>query len=363
MPELRRLADVDVHCIGDPAKHDPGGVNCHEFPGQLCDANMALRALGANLSMVARFGGVDLLHSHTWYTNMAGHLGKIMYGVPHVITAHSLEVRRPWKAEQLDSGYRLTSWVEQTAYEHVDAVIAVSEWMRSDVLECNPFLDPARVHAIRNGIDPDAFFPTGDRSFLTAAGIDPLRPIVLFVGRITRQKGVGHLLAAAHHIDRSAQLVLCVAAADTPEIAAETSAAAAQLAKARGGVFWLTNVRTPELLRQLFSAATVFVCPSVYEPMGIVNLEAMACETAVVAARVGGIPEVVVDGETGVLVPFDAARPDNFRAGLATGVNELLADPARAAEMGRAGRKRVIAEFSWAAVAERTADVYRSVLT
>jgi starch synthase len=359
VPALRAFVDVDVHCFGD-ARSDPG-TYAHRPPSALADANPALQTLGVDLSMVAALSGVDLVHSHTWYANMAGHLAKVLYGVPHVITAHSLEPRRPWKAEQLGGGYRLSSWVERTAYEAADAVIAVSAGMRTDVLDCYPALDPARVHVVHNGIDAGFYHPDPARDAVRAAGVDPDRPSVVFVGRITRQKGLAHLVAAAHRIDKDAQIVLCAGAPDTPEIAAETEAAVAELAASRSGVVWVRRMLPTTEVRQLLSAATVFVCPSVYEPLGIVNLEAMACGTAVVASDVGGIPEVVADGETGLLVHFDEHAVDEFRTGLADAVNALLTDPDRAAAMGAAGRARAEREFSWEQAAARTVEVYASL--
>jgi starch synthase len=358
VPALRRLVDVDVHSFGGQR----AGSQAHPVAPDLRGANAALQTLSVDLSMVAAADGVQLVHSHTWYANMAGHLAKMLHNVPHVVTAHSLEPRRPWKAEQLGGGYRISSWVERTSYEHADAVIAVSEGMRADVLDCYPTLDPARVHVVRNGIDANAYHPVADRDGLVELGLDPQRPIVAFVGRITRQKGVGHLIAAAHAIDHDAQLALCAGAPDTPQIAQEVAAAVAELAAARPGVYWIRRILTPALLRQLLSAATVFVCPSVYEPLGIVNLEAMACGTAVVASDVGGIPEVVVDGVTGLLVPFHEHEVPAFRQGLADRVNELLADPERARTMGEAGRRRAIEEFTWSSIAEQTVQVYRSLL-
>ncbi|QFZ16774.1 glycogen synthase [Saccharothrix syringae] len=358
VPRLRELVDVDVHAFGGPRAdaraHDPA-------PG-LEGANAALATLSVDLGMAAALGDVQVAHSHTWYANMAGHLAKLLHGIPHVVTAHSLEPRRPWKAEQLGGGYRVSSWVERTAYEAADAVIAVSEGMRADVLDCYPALDPARVHVVRNGIDAEAYRPVPGTDALERHGIDPGRPIVTFVGRITRQKGLGHLVAAAHRISADAQVVLCAGAPDTPEIAEETREAVAALAAARPGVFWIREMLPAEEVRQVLSRSTVFVCPSVYEPLGIVNLEAMACGTAVVASDVGGIPEVVVHGETGLLVHYDEADADAFRAGLADAVNEVLGDPARAAAFGAAGRERAVRDFSWAAVAERTVEVYRAAL-
>ncbi|OLT09901.1 glycosyl transferase family 1 [Pseudonocardia sp. CNS-139] len=360
VPALRALVDVDVHCFGEP-RAGRADTYAHGVPADLADANPALQTLGVDLSMVAALSGVDLAHSHTWYANMAGHVAKVLHGLPHVVTAHSLEPRRPWKAEQLGGGYRLSSWVERTAYEAADAVVAVSAGMRRDVLECYPAIDPARVHVVHNGIDTAFYRPGPDPGAVRALGVDPDRPSVVFVGRITRQKGLAHLLAAAHDVDRDAQVVLCAGAPDTPEIAEETEKAVTELAAARAGVVWVRRMLAPEDVRSLLAAATVFVCPSVYEPLGIVNLEAMACGTAVVASDVGGIPEVVADGRTGLLVHFDEHGVDAFRAGLADAVNRLLRDPATAAAMGAAGRERAEREFGWAQAAERTVQIYRAI--
>ncbi|MBB4968338.1 glycogen synthase [Saccharothrix violaceirubra] len=354
VPRLRELVDVDVHAFGTPRADARGYHPAHGLE----NANAALATLSVDLEMAAALADVRLVHSHTWYANMAGHLAKLLHGVPHVVTAHSLEPRRPWKAEQLGGGYRVSSWVERTAYEAADAVIAVSEGMRTDVLDCYPALDPARVHVVRNGIDPDAYRPVDETDALVARGIDPTRPIVAFVGRITRQKGVGHLVAAAHRFSADAQLVLCAGAPDTPELAEETRAAVAELSAVRPGVFWIRQMLQPAEVRQIMSHATVFVCPSVYEPLGIVNLEAMACGTAVVASDVGGIPEVVEHGVTGLLVHYDERDVEAFRQGLADAVDAVLASPSRAREFGAAGRERAVREFSWTTVAERTVEVY-----
>jgi starch synthase len=362
-PALAELVDVEVHCFGEPrpAARGVAAVHAYQVPADLDEANPALQTLGVDLSMVAGLEHVDLAHSHTWYANMAGHLAKVLHGVPHVVTAHSLEPRRPWKAEQLGGGYRLSSWVERVAYESADAVIAVSEGMRRDVLDCYPALDAARVHVVHNGIDTGFYRPDPQRAALHANGIDPDRPSVVFVGRITRQKGVGHLIAAAHRIDPAAQIVLCAGAPDTREIAEETEKAVAELSASRQGVVWVRGMLPTTDVRQILSAATVFVCPSVYEPLGIVNLEAMGCATAVVASDVGGIPEVVAHGETGLLVHFDEHHVEEFRTGLADAVNELLADPARAAAMGVTGRERAERDFAWSAAAARTVEIYRSL--
>ena len=356
--ELRSLIDVDVHAFGA----DRTGATGHRPPTGAEQWNAALSTLAVDLSMTADLGGVELAHSHTWYANMAGHWAKLLYDIPHVVTAHSLEPRRPWKAEQLAGGYRLSSWAERTAYEAADAVVAVSDGMRGDILDCYPSLEPAKVHVIRNGIDTQIYAPVAERDVLTSRGVDLDAPIVAFVGRITRQKGVGHLIAAAHHFAPGVQLVLCAGAPDTPEIAAETAAAITALQAARPGVFWLDGMLQLEEVKQVLTAATVFCCPSVYEPLGIVNLEAMACETAVVASDVGGIPEVVADGVTGSLVHYDGAEPATFERAIADAVNRVIADPARAAAWGVAGRERAVREFSWGAVAETTVALYRSVL-
>jgi alpha-maltose-1-phosphate synthase len=358
--QLRQLCEVDVHCMGAP-RH---GAFVHQPDPALKGANPALSTLSADLSMANAAGNATVVHSHTWYTGLAGHLAALLYGIPHVLTAHSLEPLRQWKAEQLGGGYRISSWVERTAIEAADAVIAVSNGMRDDVLQSYPALDPNRVHVVRNGIDTNVWYPvepTPGESVLAELGVDAERPIVAFVGRITRQKGVAHLLAAAHRFAPDVQLVLCAGAPDTPEIAAEIASAVQKLSVARPGVFWVREMLPIGEIREILSAATVFVCPSVYEPLGIVNLEAMACATAVVASDVGGIPEVVADGETGLLVHYDPADPASFEDGLADAVNDLVADPEKAERFGRAGRQRCIDEFSWAHIAEQTLEIYRKV--
>jgi len=306
--------------------------------------------------MAAGAKGRQLVHSHTWYANLGGDLAKRMWGVPHVVTTHSLEPLRPWKAEQLGGGYALSSWCERTAVTNADAVIAVSEQMRKDVLDCYPEVVAERVHVIHNGIDPDEYRPVRDGAFLRRHGVDPDRPYALFVGRITRQKGVGQLLHAALSIDRAYQLVMCAGAPDTPEIAREVDDLRRRVEAERGRLVWISEMVPRAELIKLYSGAAVFICPSVYEPFGLVNLEAMACETAVVATHVGGIPEIVVEGETGFLVgPTDAAE-------LAERVNSLLRDPELAARMGRAGRRRVLDRFSWTVIAERTVALYQSLI-
>jgi starch synthase len=356
--ELRRLVDVDLHCFGA----DRPGATGHEPDPRLSGANAALRTLSVDLAMVAALAEAEIVHSHTWYANLAGHLAKLMYGVPHIVTAHSLEPRRPWKAEQLGGGYAVSSWVEQVAYTDADAVIAVSEGMRDDVLACYPQLDRDRVHVVRNGVDTELYRPDPGTDVPRRLGVDTSRPYVLFVGRITRQKGVGHLIAAAAEFAPGAQVVLCAGAPDTAELGEDTAAAVHRLQAERGDVVWVRAMLPRSDLVQLLTHATVFVCPSVYEPLGIVNLEAMACGTAVVASAVGGIPEVVDDGETGLLVPYDETRPRHFEHGIAARVNELLADPAGAARMGRTGRQRVVEEFGWDNAARATVSVYRGAL-
>jgi alpha-maltose-1-phosphate synthase len=357
---LRRLCAVDVHCMGAPR---PNAFAQQPDP-RLKGSNAALSTLSSDLVMANAAAAATVVHSHTWYTGLAGHLAALLYDIPHVLTAHSLEPLRPWKAEQLGGGYRVSTWVERTSVLAADAVIAVSNAMREDVLRVYPALDPSLVHVIRNGVDTDVWYPAGPArtgSVLAELGVDTSRPMVAFVGRITRQKGVAHLVAAAHQFSPDVQLVLCAGAPDTPEIADEMRSAVAELARDRDGVFWIREMLPIAELREILSAAMVFVCSSVYEPLGIVNLEAMACATAVVASDVGGIPEVVSDGITGLLVHYDADDPAGYRANLAKAVNALVADPARAERYGRAGRQRCMEEFSWGQVAEQTLDIYRKV--
>ncbi|MFD1934369.1 MULTISPECIES: glycogen synthase [Nonomuraea] len=361
--ELRRLADVRVRCFG-AARSEPG-VSAYRVPGGLETANAALQVLGVDLEMAAACEGADLVHSHTWYANFAGHVAKMLYDTPHVVTTHSLEPLRPWKAEQLGGGYTLSSWAERTALASADAIVAVSEGMRRDVLAAYPEIPPGRVSVIHNGIDTVEYAPERGLEVLKKHGIDPGRPYVVFVGRITRQKGLVHLLRAARDLEPGAQLVLCAGAPDTPEIAAEVSGLVEGLG--RDGVFWISEMLPKPEVIQLLTHATVFVCPSVYEPMGIVNLEAMACETAVVATATGGIPEVVADGSTGLLVPIEQGPdgtpydPEKFAADLAERVNALLGDPNRAKALGQAGRARAIEHFSWERIAERTMELYRTL--
>ncbi len=349
---------VDVHCFGEPRDD----ATAYAVPEGLRGANGALQALGVDVEIAAALGGADLVHSHTWYANTAGHLAALVHGTPHVVTAHSLEPRRPWKADQLAGGYRLSSWAERTAYLAAQGVIAVSSGMRDDVLAVYPDLDPARVHVVRNGVDAEAYRPVDSPAVVRSMGVDPDRPYALFVGRITRQKGLAHLLRAAEDLPADVGLVLCAGSPDTPAERAQVADAVAALQAHRPGVVWIEAMVPREQLVPLISGATVFVVPSVYEPLGIVNLEAAACGTAVVASDVGGIPEVVDDGRTGLLVPYDADDPAAFEAGLAARMTELLRDPERAARMGRAGRERVLAEFGWPAIARQTVDVYSAVL-
>jgi starch synthase len=374
--ELARLVDVTVHAWG--ADRPPAGAGAPAVEsyrawdalGGEAPELAALRAMSIDLAMAAGTAGTDVVHSHTWYANLAGHLAKLVRDVPHVATVHSLEPLRPWKAEQLGGGYALSSWCERTALEAADAVIAVSEGMRRDVLACYPAIDPDHVQVVYNGVDADEYRPDPGTDALERHGVDPDRPSVVFVGRITRQKGVVHLLRAALRIDPEAQLVLAAGAPDTPEIAAEVTHRMEQVRAERGNVIWLREMLPKSEVIQLLSHATIFVCPSIYEPLGIVNLEAMACEAAVVASAVGGIVEVVADSETGILVPFEAVDdgtqepvdPERFADDFAAAVNGLLADPARAEEMGRAGRRRVVERFSWPAIAAETVAVYERLI-
>ena len=350
--------EIAEHCFGETRPD----ATAHAVPAGLREANGALQAVGVDVEIAAALGGADLVHSHTWYANGAGMLAALVHGIPHVVTAHSLEPRRPWKADQLGGGYRLSSWVERSAYLAADAVISVSHGMRTDVLDAYPDLDPARVHVVGNGVDADAYRPVHDPDVVRGLDVDPDRPYALFVGRITRQKGVMHLLAAAEQLPPEFGLVLCAGAPDTPGERQQVADAVAELQARRGGVVWIEAMLPRDRLVPLITGATVFVVPSVYEPLGIVNLEAAACGTAVVASDVGGIPEVVDDGRTGLLVHYDPEDVGSFERGLAARMAELLADPDRAAAMGAAGRERVLAEFGWPAIAEQTVEVYSAVL-
>jgi starch synthase len=350
--ELASLVDLTVHCQGadrpDAVAHRPWDL--------LADANQALQVVSTDLSMAAAVGpgmnSAQLVHSHTWYANLAGHLASMLYGIPHVMTMHSLEALRPWKAEQLGGGYAVSTWCERTAASAAAAVVAVSDGMRADVMAAYPEISAERIRVIRNGIDTSEYQPDPNTDVLERYGIDTGRPYVIFVGRITRQKGVPVLLRAASGLVPEAQLVLLAGAADTPEQLAEVTELVDGLRATRSGVFWIPEMLPKREVIQLLTHATVFACPSIYEPLGIVNLEAMACGTAVVGSRTGGIPEVVADGETGLLVPVGEPEP------LAVALNTLLGDPDRAEAMGQAGRKRAVAEFGWPAIAAQTADLY-----
>ena len=378
---LRPLADVRVHAFGGP--REPGtegaddGVTGYPEIAELDGANAALRTFGVDLEMAQGTEGTDLVHSHTWYANLAGHLAGLLHSVPHVISAHSLEPLRPWKAEQLGGGYALSSWAEKTAYEAASGIIAVSNGMREDILRSYPAIDPERVKVVHNGIDLEAWkHPQGEDADVAAAatlkrlGIDPDRPTVVFVGRITRQKGLPHLLRACEQLPADVQVILCAGAPDTPEIKAEVEGLVARLREKRTGVVWIEEMLPrPELIAVL-AASDVFVCPSVYEPLGIVNLEAMAVGLPVVGSATGGIPDVIVDGETGLLVPIEQVQdgtgtpidPARFEADLAERLTTLVTDTEAAKAMGQAARRRVEEHFAWQAIAQRTMDVYNWVL-
>jgi glycogen synthase len=372
--ELARLIDVDVRTFGTQDDHATG-LTVHGSPVAHDLANTpetlrpVLAALSRDLGFVAEPVTADVVHAHTWYTHLGGVIAKLAYGIPLVLTTHSLEPLRPWKREQLGGGYDVSAWIERTAIELADAVVAVSQGTRDDVLRL--FDVPAeRVHVIHNGIDTEEYRPIAQTDALERHGIDPNVPYVLFVGRITRQKGIVHLVRAIRHLDPSVAVVLCAGAPDTAEIAAEMEAAVAEARALHDNLTWIAEMVDKPTVRQLYSHAAVFCCPSVYEPFGIINLEAMACETAVVASSVGGIPEVVVDGETGLLVPFEPAGggsfeptdPERFERDLAAAITALMADPARRAAMGSAGRRRAVEYFGWSAIAARTVDLYRSLV-
>ena len=378
---LRPLADVRVHAFGGP--REPGtegaddGVTGYPEIAELEGANAALRTFGVDLEMAQGTEGTDLVHSHTWYANLAGHLAGLLHSVPHVISAHSLEPLRPWKAEQLGGGYALSSWAEKTAYEAASGIIAVSNGMREDILRCYPAVDPERVKVVHNGIDLEAWkHPQGQEADAQAAatlkrlGIDPDRPTIVFVGRITRQKGLPHLLRACEQLPADVQVILCAGAPDTPEIKAEVEGLVARLREKRTGVVWIEEMLPrPELIAVL-ATSDVFVCPSVYEPLGIVNLEAMAVGLPVVGSATGGIPDVIVDGETGLLVPIEQVQdgtgtpidPARFETDLAERLTTLVTDTEAARTMGQAARRRVEEHFAWQAIAQRTMDVYNWVL-
>jgi starch synthase len=360
--ELRHLTAVSVHCWGAPRTQP--GVTSHQPWTALSEPkpeSTTLQAMSINLAMAGAVKGADLVHSHTWYAYLGGHLSKLMWSIPHVMTIHSLEPMRPWKVEQLGGGYALSTFCEKTGLEGADAVIAVSRGVRQDVLDFYPAVNPDRVHVIHNGIDPEIYRPQLSPETLARFGIDPSRPFALFNGRITRQKGLTHLLAAALKLDRQYQVVIVASNPDTPEIAAEVAALAGRVSAERGSLVWIDHFISREDLIHLHSHATVFVCPSIYEPFGLVILEAMACETPVVASRVGGIPEIVVEGETGYLVNFDPDDLDGFTSALAERMEKLLSDAALAARMGKAGRDRVLKHFGWPAIASQTVQLYEGL--
>lgn len=384
---LARSLDVRVRCFEGPRPDAPRGSGLPTVTGyspvaELAGANAALGTFGVDLTIVPDVAGADLVHSHTWYANLAGHLAGLLHGIPHVLSAHSLEPLRPWKAEQLGGGYALSGWAERTAYLGAAGIIAVSAGMRADILRAYPDVDPARVHVVHNGIDLTGWQrPTTDgtvtgeltpwaRSVAVARGIDPDRPAVVFVGRITRQKGLPYFLRAVRRLPEDVQVVLCAGAPDTPEIMAEVSGLVQELSTERTGVVWIPDMLPREELCAVLASATVFVCPSIYEPLGIVNLEAMAVGLPVVASATGGIPEVVDDGVTGLLVPLAQEQdgtgtpldPERFETDLAGALAAVVSDPARAREMGVASRRRVEDHFSWDAIAKRTVEVYSQVL-
>ena len=363
--------DVDVHCMGAP--RDEADVYVHGVDPELKDANASIKTLSTGLRMAnaAAATDIDVVHSHTWYSGLGGHLTGLLKGIPRVATAHSLEPHRPWKREQLGGGYDVSSWSERNAMEYADAVIAVSARMKDAILDAYPRISPDKVHVVLNGIDTELWHPRptweeskeqNGWSVLEELGVDPSRPMVAFVGRITRQKGVAHLVKAASLFDDGVQLVLCAGAPDTPEIAKETEQLVHDLQEKRDGIFWVQDMLPKEKIQEILTAADSFVCPSIYEPLGIVNLEAMACGTAVVASDVGGIPEVVVDGETGTLVHYDESDPEGFERGIAAAVNNMVADRDRATKIGQAGKKRAEDVFSWENIAQQTVEVYKSLM-
>ena len=365
---LRRDIDVVVRAFGKP--RDEANVHSYGVPSGLAHANPTLATLGVDLEIAQDVAGADLVHSHTWYANGAGHIAQLLHGIPHVVTAHSLEPLRPWKAEQLGGGYRVSSWIERDAFAAADAVIAVSHGMRRDILRTYPILDEAKVSVVHNGIDLEAWHPVEDDALVRSLGIDPDRPSVVFVGRITRQKGLPYLLRAAALLPPGVQLVLCAGAPDTAEIMAEVRAGVAELQQTRTGVVWIEEMLSRHDLSAVLTTATTFVCPSIYEPLGIVNLEAMACGVAVVGTATGGIPEVIDDGVTGRLVPIAQAEdgtgtpldPEQYVADLARALTEVVSDPASAQRMGEAGRVRAERDFGWDRISKRTQEIYRSLL-
>ena len=370
--ELAKLIEVEVRCFGEqldeskPLTVHGATVDSSRFEGADPRIKPVLSALAHNIDFNIKPSGADVVHCHTWYSHFGGIAAKLSYGIPLVITAHSLEPLRPWKREQLGGGYDFSSWIEKTALEMADAVIAVSKETKADIL--NHFdVDENKIEMIYNGIDTEEYQCVSTQACFEKHGIDPDQPYVLFVGRITRQKGIVHLVNAIKDIDVGCQVVLCAGAPDTPQIAKEMSDAVDEARKTRDGIIWIEEMVTKETAIELYSNASVFCCPSIYEPFGIINLEAMACETPVVASAVGGIKEVVVDGETGILVPveqlkvapFEPVAPEKFSSDLADAINRLMADPALRKKMGSASRARAVETFSWTAIAEQTADLYR----
>ena len=355
---LRTLdgVSVDVHCFG--GVREDGAIG-YLTPASFADANPAVQAIATDLDIANNLQNVDIIHSHTWYANMAGHFGALLHGVPHVITAHSLEPLRPWKADQLGGGYQISSWAEKSAYESADAIIAVSDGMRADVLAAYPNVNPTKVVTIRNGVDVDRFKPTTDKALLNELGITG--QYAIFVGRITRQKGLAHLLRAWQNVPAEYGLVLAAGSPDEETIGNEVKALIEELQKTRPNVIWIPDMLPHEKLCALLTSADLFICPSIYEPLGIVNLEAMACETAVLAPRVGGIPEVVADGNTGKLVNYngDGAVLEHD---LSNAIIELMKEPALLKQYGEAGRKRAATEFGWPAVARATLALYQSLI-
>ena len=364
---LREQMEVQVRAFG--TGRDEDATTAYGVPAELSTANGAIQTLGTDLEIVPDVAGADVVHSHTWYANFAGHLASLLHGIPHIVTAHSLEPLRPWKAEQLGGGYAVSSYIEKTAYEGAAAIVAVSDGMRNDILRSYPDLDPAKVRVIYNGIDVDAWHPVEDPALLAQLGIDPAKPSVVFVGRITRQKGLPYFLRAAELLPPDVQVILCAGAPDTPQIMAEVEGLVRRLQETREGVVWIDRMLSRHDLCTVLTAATTFVCPSIYEPLGIVNLEAMACGAAVVGTATGGIPEVVVDGVTGRLVPIEQVQdgtgtplhPDQYVADLARVLTEVVNNPERAAAYGAAGRERATNDFSWGSIADATAALYAEV--
>ena len=352
---LKNNLEVDVHCFGE----ERADATAYPLPAEFSDLNPALQAFVSDIEIAQNLGGVDIVHSHTWYANMAGHFAALLHGLPHVITAHSLEPDRPWKADQLGGGYALSSWAEKTAYEAADAIIAVSSGMRADVLRAYPNLNPAKVHTILNGVDTEKYSYSPDEALLSQHGIT--KPYVLFVGRITRQKGLVHLLRAWQQVSPDIGLVLAAGSPDEPAIGAEISGLINELQAERTNVHWFEEMLPQPQLRSLLSSASLFICPSIYEPLGIVNLEAMACQTAVLASRVGGIPEVVQDGITGELVDYDGDAAA-FESALTTKITSMMANPAKLEQYAQAGRKRAVEDFAWQSIANQTQELYQSII-